>query len=237
MKIKTANTEFPVVKIVSEAMKKGVYTYPALKIVLPDSIPAEYVSEILSGKFDIIDDMGNVAMTYEGYKTLKEISITVGRITTADERVEELESELETTQAEHAEMKENVDLILPKLDDETALSVKGLYPVFADIIGKTLAQGFRFTYGEKLYKVIQPEIVIESHRIPGEGTESLYTEICEAHAGTVEDPIPYSGNMELFNGKYYSQDGVIYYCNRNSGAPVYHALADLVGQYVEVYTE
>jgi hypothetical protein len=237
MKIRTANTEFPVVKIVSEAMKKGVYTYPALKIVLPDSIPAEYVSEILSGKFDIIDDMGNVAMTYEGYKTLKEISITVGRITTADERVEELESELETTQAEHAEMKESVNLILPKLDDQTALTVKHLYPTFADSIGRVVKEGFRFTYYEKLFKTIQPEMTLAEHYPPGVGMESLYTEICETHLGTMDDPIPYSGNMELEAGKYYIENEILYLCTRNSEIKLTHSLADLVEQYVEIYTE
>ena len=50
----------------------------------------------------------------------------------------------------------------------------------------------------------------------------------------MEDPIPYNGNMELTAGLYYSQDGVIYLCNRDTGIPVYNALADLVGNYVEV---
>jgi hypothetical protein len=40
--------------------------------------------------------------------------------------------------------------------------------------------------------------------------------------------------MALENGKYYSQDGVIYYCNRDTVNPVYSALKDLVGLYVEV---
>ena len=45
---------------------------------------------------------------------------------------------------------------------------------------------------------------------------------------------PYDGNMELFAGLYYVQNGVTYLCNRNTGQPVYNALADLVGLYVEV---
>jgi hypothetical protein len=40
--------------------------------------------------------------------------------------------------------------------------------------------------------------------------------------------------MVLENGKYYSQDGAAYYCWRDTGNPVYHALKDLVGLYVEV---
>ena len=68
---------------------------------------------------------------------------------------------------------------------------------------------------------------------PGEGTESLYTEVSKGHAGTKEDP-PYNNNMELEEEKYYSQDGVTYLCTRDTGIPVYNPLADLVGIYVEV---
>lgn len=68
--------------------------------------------------------------------------------------------------------------------------------------------------------------------LPGTGTESLYTRIDEQHDGTKYDPIPYSGNMALEAGKYYSQGGKTYLCNRDTGNPVYNALADLVGLYV-----
>ena len=61
---------------------------------------------------------------------------------------------------------------------------------------------------------------------------SLYAQIDETHAGTVEDAIPYTGNMALEQGKYYSQNGVTYLCTRDTGNPVYHNLADLVGLYV-----
>jgi hypothetical protein len=62
----------------------------------------------------------------------------------------------------------------------------------------------------------------------------LYAEICETHDGSKYDPIPYSGNMALENGKYYTQDGVTYQCIRDTGNPVYHNLSDLVGLYVEI---
>lgn len=47
------------------------------------------------------------------------------------------------------------------------------------------------------------------------------------------DPTPYDGNMELFAGLYYVQNGVTYLCNRSTGQPVYNTLAELVGLYVE----
>lgn len=70
---------------------------------------------------------------------------------------------------------------------------------------------------------------------PGEtGTESLWEEICETHDGTKYDPIPYNSNMALQNGLYYTQGGVLYRCTRDTGNPVYHAMSELVGIYVEV---
>lgn len=48
-----------------------------------------------------------------------------------------------------------------------------------------------------------------------------------------DDPIPYCGNMALESGKYYSQDGKVYKCTRDTGNPVYNALSELVGLYVE----
>lgn len=50
--------------------------------------------------------------------------------------------------------------------------------------------------------------------------------------GTADDPIPYEGNMELTEGLYYTQDGVMYRCTRSTGQSVYHALAELVEVYV-----
>lgn len=120
------------------------------------------------------------------------------------------------------------------LTDEQALTVKTIYPLWEKIIGQTVRKDYKFQYADKLYKTIQDNLLIQEQYIPGEGTESLYTVIDETHAGTQEDPIPYDGNMELENGKYYSQDGVIYLCNRDTEIPVYQDLKDLVGIYVEV---
>ena len=55
--------------------------------------------------------------------------------------------------------------------------------------------------------------------------------ICETHDGTLVDPIPYEGSMALENGKYYSQDGVTYLCNRDTVNPVYNPLSEMVGIY------
>ena len=119
------------------------------------------------------------------------------------------------------------------VDNNTALRMKDFYPTFESVIGQTVKQGFKFTHGGKLWMTEQPEMTIQENYSPGVGTESLYSEVCETHAGTLEDPIPYSGNMALESGKYYMQDGKIYRCTRDTGNPVYNALSELVGLYVE----
>lgn len=123
-----------------------------------------------------------------------------------------------------------------QVDNNTALRMKAFYPTFESIIDQTVSKGFKFTCSDKLWEVIQPSLTIQSHYPPGVGTESLYAEICETHEGTEDDPIPYEGNMALENGKCYMQDYEVYRCIRDTGNPVYHALADLVGLYVEEVT-
>lgn len=118
------------------------------------------------------------------------------------------------------------------VDDNTALRMKSFYPTFESIVGQNVKQGFKFTHGGKLWRTVQPEMTIQSHYPPSVGMESLYTEVCETHDGTLDDPIPYDGNMVLEKGKYYFQDYTIYLCNRDTVNPVYNALSELVGLYV-----
>lgn len=123
------------------------------------------------------------------------------------------------------------------LEDSVALTAVELFPQWEKLVetGSTVANGFRFQYGGKLYRAEQTEYTFVSHYIPGStGTESLFSRVDESHAGTLEDPIPYETNMEIVEGLYYSQNGVVYLCIRSSGQPLYHDLSALVGNYVEV---
>lgn len=124
------------------------------------------------------------------------------------------------------------------VDDATALRMIAFYPEWESGKAYTSANGcpmgYKTTRNGRLWKLRQ-EHTSQDNWAPGEtGTESLWEEICESHDGTKYDPIPYSGNMALQNGKYYMQGGVLYKCTRDTGNPVYNALADLVGIYVEL---
>ena len=120
-----------------------------------------------------------------------------------------------------------------ELSDEEALKRKDLYPEWASFIGKALDTGFKVLYEGRLYKVRQPIAVVLEDQYPSQLTASLYEEINETASGTIDDPIPYNGNMELFEGLYYSQAGVTYKCTRSTGQAVYHDLSALVGIYVQ----
>ena len=115
------------------------------------------------------------------------------------------------------------------VDDNTALRMVEFYPEWAENAEYTI--GYKAQRNGKLWRCIQAH-TSQTGWEP-ENAASLWTEICETHAGTLEDPIPYSGNMALESGKYYSQDNKVYRCTRDTGNPVYNALSELVGLYVE----
>lgn len=122
------------------------------------------------------------------------------------------------------------------LPDADCLKAKALYPRWEKLVqlGSVTAEaGYRFAYNGDLYKCVNPDPTFQSDWIPGNGTAALYVRVDEANAGTLADPIPYDGNMALESGKYYTQDGVIYLCSRDTVNPVYNPLAELVGLYVE----
>ena len=122
------------------------------------------------------------------------------------------------------------------LPDADGLKAKSLYPRWEVLVKKGSVEaeaGYRFTYNGDLYKCTDKNPKFQADWVPGNGTAALYVRIDESHVGTLDDPIPYSGNMTLESGKYYIQDYVIYLCNRDTGNPVYNPLAELVGLYVE----
>lgn len=114
------------------------------------------------------------------------------------------------------------------LTDQEALAVKNLQKEWKS--GEKVEVGDRRQYKDLLYKCRQ------AHTTQDNWTPDVYQAgwevIDETHAGTKEDPIPYSSGMQIYNGKYYTEDGILYLCNRDSGQAIYQRLADLVNIYV-----
>ena len=133
------------------------------------------------------------------------------------------------TRTKAKQLRQLIEQLAVTLDDETALTGVELFPIWT--IDRVYAVGDKVQRNGKLWRCIQAH-TSQTGWEP-ENAASLWTEICESHAGTPEDPIPYNGNMALESGKYYSQNSKIYRCTRDTVNPVYNALSELVGLYVE----
>jgi hypothetical protein len=160
----------------------------------------------------------------------------LAEIESAQRKAEIIERHRPLTESEVSRMIITQQINTLTVDDQTALRMMEYYPAWEDLCKQSVTAekaGYKFTYGGKLWKTRQPIYTFVSHYVPGVGTESLFERIDETHDGSEFDPIPYEGNMALENGKYYTQNGVMYKCIRDTGNPVYNALADLVGIYVE----
>lgn len=99
-------------------------------------------------------------------------------------------------------------------------------------IGKPLKVGQCVVEGDNVYRVRQDiNEVLEVY--PPSVVPALYEVIEMIHSGDIDDPIPYVAPMEIFKGKYYTEEGVKFICIRDSGVALTHSLNDLVGIYVE----
>lgn len=119
------------------------------------------------------------------------------------------------------------------ITNEEALDYAVIVFPFTDYIGKELVQGKIVSHDGKLWRVRQTHTA-QADWMPSLDSASLWEVIEVEHSGTLDDPIPYSAPMEIFNGKYYTEDGITYLCTRDSGIALSHPLSALVGVYVEI---
>lgn len=122
-----------------------------------------------------------------------------------------------------------IETAVQSLSDSEALEAVTLHPAWA--IGKDYTAGHKVQRNGRLWRCIQAHTSQEGWE--PENAASLWEGIDETHAGTLADPIPYEGNMALVAGLYYSQDGKVYLCTRDTVNPVYNPLSALVGLFVE----
>lgn len=192
-------------------------------------------------------------------------SVTEERITAAESAALEARQTAERQTEEIAEIKEKMEsgsfgvdqalitasVVVARanaqaLPDAQALEAKALYDTFDDLVKLKYTaekQGFKFRNGDDLWKTAQDNVTFQAQYRPGQGTESLYTHIDEAHAGTQEDPIPAKANMEYEYGKYYSEGDAIYICKRGGvedpesmygqKVTLQYLPSALIGQYFE----
>ena len=116
--------------------------------------------------------------------------------------------------------------------DEEALNNIELFPTWKSKMGESVSIGERLYHDGKLWKVIQAHTVQESWK--PDVAASLFVQVqVDSEQGTKDNPIEYSLNMELIQGKYYIQNEILYLCTRDLAQSVWN-LSDLVGQYVDI---
>lgn len=128
------------------------------------------------------------------------------------------------------------------IPDKTSLRMKSYYPTFDEIAAKeseedrTVKAGFKVYHEGDLWKTRQ-NTVIQKQYPPSIDTASIWERIDEEHTGTVDDPIPYDQTMAVYYGKYYTYDGILYLCIRDSGNPLYADPGTLIDNYFVVADE
>lgn len=119
------------------------------------------------------------------------------------------------------------------ITDDAALKRPLLVYPWDNYIGKSLTKGQVVSYNDRLWRVRQDVAAVLDNQQPSLDTAALYGVIEVEASGTVDDPIAYTPPMEIFEGRYYTQNGVKYKCVRSSGQELTHDLAALAGIYVE----
>lgn len=216
MKIQTKTKAVDVTSVLSTNIIHNGKSYPALKFIFPGAITAEDIAALTSGSISIDKN------PYDGYTTMGEVTITIGKVTTA-------EAERDAIQAEHAETLENVRMILPVLDDETALTVKALFPLWKT--GENYTIGERVLYGGELFKIVQDH-TSQADWIPS-GTPSLYDPVVVGASGHDTWTQPTGAHDAYNTGDIVEYNGTLYKCliDGNTYAP------DTYPDGWEIYTE
>ena len=119
------------------------------------------------------------------------------------------------------------------ISNEEALDYMAIIYPWEYYLDKTLEVGMLVVYEDKPWRVRQTHAPLEIYP-PSLETASLYEAIDKEHSGTLDDPIPYMPPMDVFEGKYYIEDGKRYLCIRDSGIALTHNLSALIGLYVNM---
>lgn len=217
----------------------------------PATLRAFFEDPIKTRKITV-QERGQTIAEYEGYTDLYSIAWTPGGIyiVTMYKHNQTPEVQMEKAQAAIRV----AELQAAELPDAQALEVKALYKDWEDDpVGyeydTSNPEDRRRNYNGRLWNLNKDHAKSENW-YPG-ADPTLWTEIVEGHAGTMEDPIPVpdsvtTSGFEYVYGKYYIAGGVTYLCKRGGipdeqaealyGQPekLYFPPSAMVGQYFEI---
>lgn len=132
-----------------------------------------------------------------------------------------------------SQLKELAQAQVSELTDDEAKKVPALFPLWET--EKAYAVGDRVWYQSSLYKCVQAH-TSQSTWNPKDAV-SLWANVSEESQeadGSREHPYQWEQGMTSYNGKYYTENGILYLCTRDSGAPLYHPIASLINLYFVV---
>ena len=186
-------------------------------------------NDLLFQKYDNLEDSNEIEVSDEIVKdkALFNFSYANGELNI----LKEVEQKKQEAKLEELMLLNIRPMFLENLPDEQAATIPLCYEPWE--IGKSYEVGDRCECDGKLWKCRQAH-TSQENRKPSINTASLWEVIDVEHAGTLEDPIPYDQTMTVHNGKYYSENGIIYKCIRDSGQPLYAACSASVGNYFVV---
>lgn len=221
--------------------------------ITPEKLRELFTDPIKTKRMRVVE-REQITAEYEGYTEFyrteeyaaKIYGVVVNKVgKSAEERLTDVEKEVEDLKNGGTSMDAelfNAAIIVVRanaqtLSDRDALDAKVLYPEWKELVDTNYTaekKYYKFVHEDILYKTIQDNFTFQAQWIPRKGTESIFTRIDEAHVGTKEDPIPYHTNMEVYKDKYYTEDGILYKCTRDSGQALHNKANELVGHYFEV---
>ena len=235
---------------VQQAIPEGDYLR-ILSLEAPETL-RQCFEDPLKTKRIIIQERGQTIAEYEGYTDLYSIAWTPGGIYIVTMYKPDQTPEVQTEKAQAAIRV--AELQAAELPDAQALEVKALYKDWEDDpVGyeydTSNPEDRRRNYNGRLWNLNKDHAKSENW-YPG-ADPTLWTEIVEGHAGTMEDPIPVpdsvtTSGFEYVYRKYYIAGGVTYLCKRGGipdeqaealyGQPekLYFPPSAMVGQYFEI---
>lgn len=132
-----------------------------------------------------------------------------------------------------SQLKELAQAQVAELTDDEAKKVPALFPLWET--EKAYAVNDRVWYQASLYKCVQAH-TSQSTWNPKDAA-SLWANVSEESQeadGSREHPYQWEQGMTSYNGKYYTEDGILYLCIRDSGNPLYFPIASLIGTYFQI---
>lgn len=160
--------------------------------------------------------------SYTGYTIIDEFGYkmdnedkTIYRITLSKPEGEEPEGGL-TQEQSFA-----IACAIPLMTNDQILQCVSVLPEWKSFIGGKMEAHQRFQFNKEVWESRQEIPVVLEGQEPGISTATLYQRIESSHAGTQEDPVPYSPLMSVYKDKYYTQNDALYLCLEDSGQPLY----------------